>query len=245
MILKEENKVLIRQQALEEIPKECCGLIYLAGESTGIVLAKNVDPDPVNFFTISPEDYLKASLKGKIVGYYHSHIKDPAFSDFDLLMAEKLKLIAIMYCLKDDKFYEYNPVGHELPFIGRQYIIGSIDCFSLVKDYYEKTYNILLPELDTKYRLIEHKPEHPDNNRCHNILPKYFEQNSFIEVETAKEGDVILMNTPNILSPVHCAIYKESNQILHHPFGKKSNISLFKDIHKKYTTHIFRHKLLA
>jgi proteasome lid subunit RPN8/RPN11 len=244
MILSEENKAIIKQQALRENPNECCGLVYLEGNSPTAVPLKNVDADPANFFTIDPKDYLKTSLLGKIQGYYHSHIKESAFSDFDLLMAEKLNLTAVMYCLADDKFYEYSPIGRELPFVGRQYVTGAIDCFSLVRDYYNKIYNIILPDFENEYRLIEHKPDHPDNDRCHNVLPEYFEKNGFTKVSEVKEGDVILMNTPNILSPVHCCIYKEHNQILHHPFGKKSNISLYKDIHKKYATHIFRHKAL-
>ena len=244
MTLDENNKRIIKDQALRESPNECCGFIYSVENSLVALPAKNTDLDPANFFTIDPKDYLKASLLGKIEGYYHSHIKESSFSDFDLLMAEKLNLTAIMYCLADDKFYEYNPVGRELPFVGRQYITGVIDCFSLVRDYYNKIYNIILPDFKNAYRLIEHKPDHPDNNRCHNVLPEYFEENGFVEVNKEKEGDVLLMSTPNILSPVHCAVYKESNQILHHPFSKKSTISLYKDIHKKYTTHIFRHKAL-
>ncbi len=246
MILTEFNKNIIKEQALRESPNECCGLFYLPPDSFMPVAAptKNIDKDPANFFTVCPKDYLMVSLRGQIQAYYHSHIEESCFSDFDKLVAEKLKLVSIMYCLKNDKFYEYSPVGHELPFVGRQYIIGMIDCFCLVKDYYAQTYNIAIEELENDYRFIEHKPDHPDNNKVHNVLSDHFESNGFVKVNNYKDGNVVLMNTPDILSPVHCAIYREPNQILHHPFKKKSCLSLFTDIKKKYTTHIYRHKLM-
>ncbi len=247
MFINQENKEVIRQQALRESPKECCGVFYIP-EETMVPVAmpcQNIDEDPINFFTVSPNDYLTASLKGKIGAYYHSHLESDTFSDFDRLVAEKFKLGCIMYHLPTDKFYEYSPIGYELPLVGRQYTIGFVDCFSLVKDYYFRNLNILLPEFTHPYRGIEHKSDHPDNNSKHDVLPDYFLLNGFSEVKSVKEGDVILMNTADILSPVHCAIYKAGNHILHHPFKKISKLDLYKDIHKKYTTHIFRHNLLV
>lgn len=243
MILNQENKNIIKEHALKESPKECCGLIYISEQkfSLEIFKAENKDKDPENYFQISEKDYLAASEKGKIWGFYHSHIEEDRFSDYDKMTSEKLKLNAIMYCLRNDAFYEYQPIGLELPFVGRDYAIGALDCFTLIKDYYNQTYNIFIPEIENDYRFIEHKPDHKDNNRVHNILPDFFRDNGFVEVENVRDGDIILMNTPDILSPVHCAIYKEPGQILHHPFKKKSCISLYKDIYKKYSTHFFRH----
>lgn len=244
MILSNKNKEIIKSHALEDVSKECCGLIYIKPEefSLEVFKAENKDLDPENYFRISEKDYLKASNLGKIWGYYHSHLEEDRFSDYDKITAERFKLKAVMYCLKNDKFYEYEPIGLELPFVGRDYAIGAIDCFSLIKDYYNKTYNIYIPEIESEYRFIEHKPDHKDNDRVHSILPDFFKDNGFLQIQELKDGDIILMNTPDILSPVHCAIYKTPNQILHHPFKKKSCLSLYKDIYKKYSTHFFRHR---
>lgn len=243
MDLNERNKSKIKVHAISEKPNECCGLIYKNKEcGLDIFECHNISDKPDNFFIIDPNDYLAASSKGEIIGYYHSHITGSNFSDFDKVNSERTGLNSIIYCLENDNFYEYSPIGYELPYTKRQYITGFIDCFSLIKDYYKKEKNIEISELKCPYRLSDIGPDHPENNRYHSILPDHFLENGFIEVESLKNEDVILTRTQMIQSPVHASIYIEPGQILHHPFMQNSRIETYRSAYKKWTTHILRHK---
>lgn len=246
-MLNESIKYLIKEHSLEENPKECCGLIYKNEIGFFAQKCKNTAKDPLNFFEISPIDYLNTSLKGKILAFYHSHSKNHSndFTQFDIINAEKLKLSGVLYIIETDTFKEYSPTGYELPYIGRNYVLGKVDCFSLVKDYYKTEFNIEIEDITHKYRYIEHKPDHPDNNIYHDILPNHFLKNNFMEVKDLKENDVILIKTHKIMSPVHCAVYKNVDMILHHPFGLKSRIEKIRSSYKNCMTHFFRHKSLV
>lgn len=244
-MISEINKKVIKEHALEDRSKECCGLIYINGSgSLSVFKSKNISSQPENFFEIDPKDYLKISSKGNILGFYHSHFGEHAnsFTDFDILNCERFKMFGVIYDIRTDSFSYYSPSGYKLPYTEREYVLGGIDCFSLVRDFYKNELNIDIKDLDTEYRLIEHKPEHPDNVGCLNILPDHFKDNGFLEVKDLKENDVILMNSDKILSPIHCSIYRGNNYILHHPFGAKSRIERIRSWHTKYTTHKFRHK---
>jgi len=101
----------IKEHSLSEYPSECCGIIVARDKKIDVIKCKNIAFDKSNFFEIGPVDYLRASKRGKIKAYYHSHIGDSInFSGADKEISQSHKLPLIMYSIKENKFSEYSPI---------------------------------------------------------------------------------------------------------------------------------------
>ena len=60
-----ETKEFIKRHALSDSPNECCGLIVEESlDSLSAMKCRNVAQNPLHNFSIDPQDYLKASIKG-------------------------------------------------------------------------------------------------------------------------------------------------------------------------------------
>lgn len=85
----------IKDYMLLQLPKEGCGLIL-----DGKFIPCRNDSEKENEFIINKEDYIKASLKGKITAIVHSHNNEDneklAFSDHDITASNYLKIPYIL-----------------------------------------------------------------------------------------------------------------------------------------------------
>ncbi|MEK6883336.1 MAG: Mov34/MPN/PAD-1 family protein, partial [Nanoarchaeota archaeon] len=151
LILTEENKLQIKEHALRENPNECCGLFI---ENMGVLELENKSKTPAESFIIDYNTLKKAEKYGRIKGFYHSHPEDE-FSNIDNLISEKRMLSSVIYKIKEDSFSVYNPVGLEIPYVGREFVMGIFDCFTLVQEYYLRERNIKIPDFIHKYRYTE------------------------------------------------------------------------------------------
>jgi proteasome lid subunit RPN8/RPN11 len=239
-MLTDSQKHEIKLHALAEKPKECCGII-----TQHVHRCRNISDNPEHHFKISPEDYVVAVKDGAVTAFYHSHLENPEFSQFDIQNSELHKLPIVLYCIKTDAFSEYTPQGFQLPYTGRGYIHGKVDCFTLIRDYYANEKNIFITDITHPYRYVEDKKNHPENTKSYPVLFNHFIENNFIEVFNARSSDVLLMKTPFIPSPVHCAIFMNNNVILHHPFQGVSCSAPYSNFWKARTVHIMRHRSLA
>ena len=98
----------IKSHSLESFPNECCGLVLSKEKESFVYKCKNIAKDTVRDFRIDPEDYLKGSLLGKVIGYYHSHTNEnDKFSPLDKLISDQHELPLIMYYIKNNKFFVY------------------------------------------------------------------------------------------------------------------------------------------
>ncbi|MEK6884380.1 MAG: NlpC/P60 family protein [Nanoarchaeota archaeon] len=242
-MMTEEIKESIKNHAFQEKPKECCGLI-VQSDNYKAFPCRNRSEDPIETFSIDTSDYLKALNIGKIIAFYHSHVETPNFSEFDKLNSEKHNLPSVLYCINKNIFNYYSPHGYEMPYENREYVLGNVDCVTLIIDYYKRELNIDLPDLTSKYRYIENKHELPEAKTLIKDLIDYCKKNDFIEIENLKKNDILLCKTSLIVSPVHACIYLGQNQILHHPWKRKSCIEIYKQYWKYRTLHKLRHKLL-
>lgn len=242
-----EFQNFIKKDAQDKYPNECCGLIFENGEITS---CRNVSDTLEKSFVIDTEE-LEKNILNYITGFYHSHKDYPEFSVADIAFSEKLKKICVLYVVDLDTFKEYHPNGMEIPYEGRPFFFGHLDCFSLFQDYYrrELNINIILPVINhpkrydikywqTKEALIEFdKLGRPA--WIHNFLM----DNNFTKVDDLKKYDILVFKAPNIPFPSHVAIYLDNNQILHH-FFEYSARENYSNAFKRMNVGVYRHQSL-
>src|SRR3990167_8540410 len=119
MEITEQIKQEIKEHALSKPTEEVCGLILRGGE---VIECKNRASDFDVHFIIAKGDIKKAKKLGWIEAVYHSHIPgdyiEDKLSDEDLVIAEYFNIYSVMYSIKEDKFYEYQPTGKPINYIG-------------------------------------------------------------------------------------------------------------------------------
>ncbi len=80
---------------------------------------------------------------------------------------------------------KFKPCGYKAPLVGRNYIHGIQDCYSIVRDFYERELGINLSDYereDAWWESRESKSLYLDN----------FEKEGFVEVNDVQYGDVMM-----------------------------------------------------
>jgi cell wall-associated NlpC family hydrolase len=118
---------------------------------------------------------------------------------------------------------------------GRPFLHGLFDCYTLVRDYYKRNFNIFLPtniQRDWEWW-----------NKGQNLYLDNAKDYSFEEVEDIQKHDVLIMavNSP---VPNHAAIYLGEGKILHHMAGKFSTVQDLKFSLKQKISVIYRNRAL-
>lgn len=220
MITKElKNK--IKEHAIQDFPNECVGFVV----NGDIFPCKNQSENPIKHFSISPLDYLQASYFGNIEMVYHSHNKNPEFSEFDKVNLYNQKLRGIVYCREKDCFNIFLPESYNNKYVGRNFEIGISDCLSLVSDYYKDELNIILPQIERKEGWYKNNPNIVIEN-----TPKNFKQ---IEFKDAQKNDLLVFDMLKNNLPCHFGIYLGNDVILHQPRNQQSIIELITNQMKK------------
>lgn len=235
MKLTEKLKEEILKHGKQESPKECCGLVAIVKGRKRYFPCKNIAEGPEEHFIIDPDDYIKVEDKGEIIAVVHSHpLVSPKPSGADLVACEKSGVPWIIFN-PDNETWEYcEPEGFELPFVGREFSHGIVDCYTLWKDFYERELGIKMGEYFRR-----------DDwwHRGENLYLDNFKKEGMYEVdpEDIQYGDVILMQ---IESPVpnHAAVYLDNSIILHHVHGRLSSRDVYGGYYKKNTAKVIRHE---
>jgi proteasome lid subunit RPN8/RPN11 len=225
------------EHAQAEVPNECCGLIVARGKKTRLMRCRNVSETPRTDFEIDPQAWLELEEGEEVVAVYHSHpFTSPEPSMADLAGCESSGLPwHIVTPIGGHRYIE--PSGYQAPYVGRPYVYGVLDCFTLVRDYYRREYGIDLPEL-----------ERPRNWWLSglDLYRDNFERYGFVRVdgENPIPGDAFLIQ---VFSPVpnHAAIYLGDGKILHHVQGRLSTIDVWGGMWERSMTHHLRHSSLV
>ena len=98
-------KSAAKQHALEEAPKESCGIVV----NNVYYPCKNISDTPEDNFAIHPKDFLKARLKGKLQYIVHSHPTGEAASGIDIEACKATKLKWYIYKNTTDEWLIINP----------------------------------------------------------------------------------------------------------------------------------------
>ncbi len=201
--------------ATESFPCECVGYV----KDDQYVRLENTHPQPESNFRISLATLI--TVNPEIVLHSHPHHGQPnsswpSLSDLKCFYSKpewKWGIISTdgeeygQFVLFDDK----NPTN----LIGREYIWGIQDCYSLIRDWYKIEMGITLKNYPRDYNSHQHGNA--------NYYESNFADAGFYEVpiNDIKIGDVLLLSI-NSHSVNHAAIVSGNDEIMHHWLNRLS-----------------------
>lgn len=248
-----------QEHAKKEFPHESVGAVIRtnssakSGPAFEYIELKNIADDKKNNFLVSKEELFK--IIQNIAGIIHSHCACqnddcarlfPSKADMESQLAFKVPF-GIIYA-DNEIASEIQWFGDSVPkadLVGRFFIHGIQDCYSLARDFYKKKLGIDLIDFPRDWEWW-HKNEE--------LYITGFSQAGFVEssLSKIKYGDLILMavtpDTARVQNPCHCGIYLGNEMMLHHLSANKAydksrvsckaNILRYKDL----ITHVITHK---
>ncbi len=236
--MKLSDKILdqIREHAAEQDTIECCGVVVVARGKAKYIRCNNISRNGRDTFIIDPRDYAAAEDQGEIRYIVHSHpYANPEPSEADRVGCAASGIPWLIMNHPVGHYRVLEPVAYEPPLIGRNFIHGVLDCYTLVADYYTRELSIDMPHF-----------ERNDDwwNSGQNLYIDNFESAGFIAVYDApRKHDAFLMQ---IRSPVpnHAAVYLGDEMILHHMYGRLSSRDIYGGYWQKATVVHLRHRSL-
>ena len=229
--------------AIEEFPKESCGIVVAVGRKEVYIRCKNTATTPSEHFHISNDDYDAAQEYGEIIAIVHSHPqKSPKPSEHDLVSCEISNVVWHILAVHTDPahpelgprvvgMHSFEPSGYEAPLVGRDFSFGINDCYGLVRDWYKRTLQIDLPNFAREDKFWE---------RGENIIEENMEAAGFATAKgQIKIGDVVLMNIKSDIIN-HCAVYVGDGIILQHMYEHLSTRDPFGGYWQENTRRVVR-----
>lgn len=221
MILHPDTLAAFREHVLAEYPKEACGFVV----DGKFVPVENVAEDPYSTFRVATVERMRVSGLGEVQAFLHSHpyslakpLKYPAewpsTPDMTSWMADN---IPWGICATEGEgitqlvwLDENNPE----PLIGREFIHGINDCYSVIRDWFKLEQGIVIPN-------FARGMEWWFDGR--NLYDDNFERAGFITIpfDDLRVGDCVLFK---VRSPVtnHAAVVTGPNEIVHHMWNRQS-----------------------
>ena len=216
-------------------PKEMCGLIHVVKGRKRFYACSNIAATPDEHFVMDPADYAAAEDLGEIVAVVHSHpTTRPVPSAADQISCNNTGLPWVIVNPKTEEWGGCEPTAFELPYVGREFAFGVVDCYSLCRDWYKREMGLELDDFPRRDRFWE---------RGENLYLNSYSSQGFrrIPFEDLAYGDAILMQLGSEL-PNHAAIYLGDQQILHHVQGRLSSRDVYGGYYVKNTAMVLRHE---
>jgi proteasome lid subunit RPN8/RPN11 len=223
MIISPELRETVNAYVLAEFPNEACGFVV----NGKFVPAKNIAREPEHDFLIAPAEYLTAKRSGKIEAILHSHPNGPLHPSKADMQSQLDTAVAwiIIETNGERVHYDWTIWGGDTPvppILGRTFLHGVRDCYSLIRDTYRLGRDklafqnivwplepILLPEgpRDDEWWNVTDDDLYADN----------FKPAGFFEVEAKdiQPGDLFLMKIRSEKMN-HAGMLLNNFQILHH-----------------------------
>ena len=196
--------------AKDQDPKESCGLLIDVKGKEKYFPCKNLSTYSQQCFIIDPEDYAKAEDSGKVLAVIHSHpVTPPVASQADMISCEESGVIWHIVNPKTEQWGFYKPSGYKPPLIGRHWVWGITDCWSLVRDWYKENLGITLRDWN--------RPTTPEEFIENPMFEKCAWRTGFRQLrpeEKLENGDLLFMSIM-ATGLNHVAIFLDGD-VLHH-----------------------------
>lgn len=235
-----------RTHALLEYPHECCGLQVVVKGRERYFGCRNIGETASDRFVLSPEDYARVEDQGEITAICHSHPDVSARpSEADRVSCEASGLPWYIASVTRDldaapavaEVHRFEPCGYVAPLVGRQFVHGVLDCFTLVRDFYSRELGIRLQDFERRdgWWNDGHSSLYLDNFRAAGCEP-------IPEDEPMQRGDIVLMEIRSRNRvPNHAGVYLGDGLILQHLYGRLSSRDVYGGWLKERTRLIVRY----
>lgn len=244
-MLTKSIKAAIIDHANRDYPREACGVIV----GKEYIPCKNIAADDAQF-EICPMDLVGAGSEGEIRAYVHSHPDgntEPSMPD-----RVQMNLHGLPWIITNGHDVAlHKPDDYKAPLLGREYHHGLMDCYTLVKDYYQRELGITLNDYarsDAWWESADHDPLYLDN----------FKKEGFVEVDTIQKHDLILCRLGRTEHINHALVFIGDGAlkseptddvigdclVLHHPYNRQSVRELYGESWQRRAAIVIRHRSL-
>jgi len=230
-------KIEAAKHAVECLPKECCGLLAIIKGKETYWPCKNIAESGFEYFVIDPDDWAECEDTGEIIGIVHSHstgsIKP---SDNDKASCEYLGLPWFIFSPITNEWFSFEPSGWKTPsLIGRSFVFGVHDCWSLITDWFQENKNVKI-NYTKRPQTLKEFIKNP-------LFVKTLPELGFKELDNKEDieiGDVLIMESvKDVLG--HAALYIGDQTILHHSLGKLSCREQYDLNYQQATKKVYRY----
>ncbi|KVK77804.1 C40 family peptidase [Burkholderia sp. MSMB1498] len=240
--MKKATLDAIRSHAVRAYPHECCGLVIVERGRERYVECSNAATGS-DHFVLPAEEYAAAEDRGAVVAVVHSHPDSPAEpSEADRVACEASGVAWHVVEVRrgDDgvvrpgRIETIEPVGFQVPLVGRSFAHGVLDCYTLVRDWYRVEHEIVLPDFPRRDAWWEAGED---------LYMQHYRTAGFVALQgpepVPERGDVILMQ---VRAPVpnHAGIYLGDGTMLHHLYDKLSSRDVYGGYWREVTRLILR-----
>ncbi|WP_397448125.1 C40 family peptidase [Pseudomonas sp. NA-150] len=246
------NHILLSVQAhaAAEYPRECCGLIVTVGKDEKYMPCRNVASNPGDEFQLEPEDYAAAEDLGEIIGIVHSHPDASSRpSPRDLAMCEATELPWHILSWPEGDLRTIVPTGNT-PLLKRPFVHGAWDCWQVCADWYRREWGLGFETFKRADGWWE-DPSGPS------LYEQEFQVAGFVLVDQPRRGDLVVMAIGKTAHPNHAGVFLGTDPelpeeeagvfgpgpfLLHHLYGRPSEIIVFGGPWHARTRLILRHR---
>lgn len=257
--LKDKTIKAIMKHAEFGYPNEICGLVVMTEKGENYVRCVNIAESSTDEFHMCPDSYIEAEDLGEVVGIVHSHPDGttvPSSHDIAVMSRNReVQLIvdpesnAIPWHIVSWPEGDYRQIVPTVTesLLNRPFVHGVWDCWSTCEAYYKKYHGLEFPTYVRKDRWWEEK-------ETTSFYEEFYEAAGFYQVEKPEPADLIIMQIGRSYHPNHAGVYLgevsefEGRQLagntlmLHHMYGKLSDVIVYGGQWHQRTSLILRHK---
>lgn len=258
--LKAATIKAMTKDAKDRYPKEACGVVIIdINNKEKYISISNIAKDGDQNFVMCPDEFSVADDQGEIVGIFHSHPDEttrPSQCDIAVMSRNReIELIvdpesqAIPWHIVSWPEGDYRQIIPEAPssLLDRPFVHNVWDCWATCEAYYKKYHNLKFPTMEREDLWWEDKEAFSFYENLH-------ESWGFHKVDSPLPGDLIIMQIGRSYHPNHAGVYLgevgefEGKQfigntlMLHHMYGKKSEVIVYGGQWFQRTRMILRHK---